>query len=1372
MKMPSHVRARIAAWIVPAVLLLAGRAQAGGVVTDCTETALRAALAGGGSVAFTCSGTIVLASPLVINATTLLDGTGQQVTLSGNDAVRVIENRSTLTLRRITIANGRDPVAGGLLNVGGATIRECTFIGNEAPPNPGSPSSNGAGAIASTGPLVVERCTFQGNRATASPGANSVAAINAGNLLAASTPSNLTVRITNCTFAGNTTATGDVVRVGFGRAALVEHCTFAGNTGVSVTALPTQGAARTWLTVRNSAFGLNTGANASGNVTDGGYNFSADTAAPFTHPTTIRGVNPLLGALGNNGGPTLTLPPQAGSPLIDNAAPSGTLAEDQRGVARPQGYFRDIGAVESPGSNAAGVVRFALSAAQVEETGGILPVQVNLAGAGVETVSVRLATVNGTAAAGTDFTAVDQELVFLPGEFSKNVLIPIADDAEIESPEAFSVRLTAPSTGLTIANTNLNVTLFSNETGMWFGAAASSTTEGAGPVSIQVVRSGDLRQGRSFVVHATAGTATAGSDFSLPPAGIAYFGENQASTTVSVSIIANTTHEPTETVTFSLANPWPSDILLSPLTHTLTILDDDADVSVPPDPGTGNPGSGTPGDLHLAPVVTRVAEASGSVRLRVQRTGGTLGQVSVRYATAGGTAEPGADFVETEGTVVFAAGESNKTVEIALVVDSVDEADEIFQVRLSQPTNGATLGYSTATILVQDGVRDLTNCTQEALEAAMVGGGTVRFTCDGVIPFFHRTDVFGGVVLDANGHDVTFSPVASNSFFRVADGNTLELVGFKLVGGVTKGTVGRQGDTFNGITEIRPGKGLGGAVEINGATFRAADCEFSGNRSEGGDGGVTSDFYGQSGGEGQGGAVHALNAQVDLQRCFFLGNLTKGGLGLGRGGPRGGAARGGALHAENAVVRMSLCQFSENQAEGGTGSPASGDVFGGALSLAGGVVEIDRCQLIGNSAWGLQNNQASGGAMHATGSARVSMHGSRLSSNSLRGGDASVNNSFYGRAMGGGIWSDAILMLEACTVDGNEARPGGLGSNLPPSPSGAGGGIWNRGHLSLRNCTIHRNVARSGDFFSDAHGGGLYSAAGTVTARSTTWTENDLVLYNPVPGVYPQYGFRKGGGVFSTNSTVWLQNCLLNGNVGGGDVWGPVTDAGHNLASSAAGFTHPASVNNTNALTGVLAELGGPVPVVPLLPGSPALDRANPATSPLTDARGMPRPYGAGPDIGAYERTPGVGILGSVTGRGFDGGTSVVVRVNGVATNLLASGQLLAFAPTAGVHTVTLEHPDWVFVPNSRLVAALDLTFGVDFVAYPANCVEMSRQTAGTFSLFYATAPNQAVELFATPTLLTPQWTSLGVFTSDANGLLTLPVTEDTPGRVFRFELK
>lgn len=54
----------------------------------------------------------------------------------------------------------------------------------------------------------------------------------------------------------------------------------------------------------------------------------------------------MLAGLGDNGGPTLTHLPAAGSPVLGSADAGRCPATDQRGVTRPQGDGCDAGAVE------------------------------------------------------------------------------------------------------------------------------------------------------------------------------------------------------------------------------------------------------------------------------------------------------------------------------------------------------------------------------------------------------------------------------------------------------------------------------------------------------------------------------------------------------------------------------------------------------------------------------------------------------------------------------------------------------------------------------------------------------------------------------------------------------------------------------------------------------------------------------------------------------------------------------------------------------------------------------------------------------------------------------------------------------------------
>ena len=59
--------------------------------------------------------------------------------------------------------------------------------------------------------------------------------------------------------------------------------------------------------------------------------------------------------------------------------------------------------------------------------------------------------------------------------------------------------------------------------------------------------------------------------------------------------------------------------------------------------------------------------------------------VSVDYATEDGTATAGADYTAASGTLTFAAGETAKTVSVAILDDAVDEGKETFKLKLSNP---------------------------------------------------------------------------------------------------------------------------------------------------------------------------------------------------------------------------------------------------------------------------------------------------------------------------------------------------------------------------------------------------------------------------------------------------------------------------------------------------------------------------------------------------------------------------------------------------------------------------------------------------------------------------------------------------------------
>jgi predicted outer membrane repeat protein len=138
----------------------AAAAPAGGVVSGaCTETDLNNALAGGGTVTFSCGGpkTISLSSVKTITQGTTIDG-GGVITLTGNSDTQLfsVNLGTALTLRRIVLYRGYSDTSdgGAVVNHGTLTLAD-TVISNS-----GTDVDHNGGAIFSDGALNVSGSTF------------------------------------------------------------------------------------------------------------------------------------------------------------------------------------------------------------------------------------------------------------------------------------------------------------------------------------------------------------------------------------------------------------------------------------------------------------------------------------------------------------------------------------------------------------------------------------------------------------------------------------------------------------------------------------------------------------------------------------------------------------------------------------------------------------------------------------------------------------------------------------------------------------------------------------------------------------------------------------------------------------------------------------------------------------------------------------------------------------------------------------------------------------------------------------------------------------------------------------------------------------
>jgi hypothetical protein len=273
----------------------------------------------------------------------------------------------TVTLRDLNLTGGQGQPGGGIYNEGHLTISDSLIDDNHAS------GTGSGGGIYNTGALEVDRSTISDNSALSSGGAifnqgGSVTvhsstitgnqAQQAGGIGNLAISAQAVLTLTNSTVYSNTAATvGALANTAAGAPAAlaIQNSTITGNTetgnSAAVANFATSGTAT--LTLQDTILAANTTRNLGnydgGSLTSLGHNLSDDDGNGFLNAAGDQiNIDPQLGPLQDNGGPTSTHTLLSGSPAIDTGSCSGgSVTSDQRGVARPQGAACDMGAVEN-----------------------------------------------------------------------------------------------------------------------------------------------------------------------------------------------------------------------------------------------------------------------------------------------------------------------------------------------------------------------------------------------------------------------------------------------------------------------------------------------------------------------------------------------------------------------------------------------------------------------------------------------------------------------------------------------------------------------------------------------------------------------------------------------------------------------------------------------------------------------------------------------------------------------------------------------------------------------------------------------------------------------------------------------------------------
>lgn len=335
-----------------------------------------------------------------------------------------------------------------------------------------------------------------------------------------------------------------------------------------------------------------------------------------------------------------------------------------------------------------GVFQFDQSSYTVDETSGEASFKIIRTGGSSGEVMVGIHDIPGTALEFDDyfFGYMPGYILFEDGQTEAKISVEIYEDALVEGDETFQLKLQVGGGAIEHANSTVPVTITDAPVGptpgkFRFKGAYTEVSEGAGQVYVTVSRSGaygNVSGVASVVYSVYDGTAVGGSDF-VGATGTLTFAENELEHTIAIPIINDNTVEGKERFTVRLSNPTGGTAIVYPDTIEVTIKDNDVV-------------QGSGGKLSFETAKFYTIEEAGPVSVKVLRSEGTAGVVTVQYNLVAKTAQAGLDYVAASGTLTFNPGETVKSFTVTFLDDAISDNLESFVIKLSNPTGGAILG--------------------------------------------------------------------------------------------------------------------------------------------------------------------------------------------------------------------------------------------------------------------------------------------------------------------------------------------------------------------------------------------------------------------------------------------------------------------------------------------------------------------------------------------------------------------------------------------------------------------------------------------------------------------------------------------------------
>jgi hypothetical protein len=336
-------------------------------------------------------------------------------------------------------------------------------------------------------------------------------------------------------------------------------------------------------------------------------------------------------------------------------------------------------------------------------------------------ISAHYATADGTATAGTDYTATTGNLSLSTGKDHGVIDVPVTGDMAAEPNETLTVALSSPlpqdgqlPADNVITGGPATGTILDDDPLSVGNVSLPEGDVGTSPFVFTVsLPNGPTDHDVTFDYTTVDGTAKDGTDYDAT-SGSATIPKGQTSAGIPVPVHGNMTYEPDKTFGLQLSNVQGAAVT-SPDHGTATITNDDA----------------APPPAHYSVSDTSVTEGNdgtSDLTFTVTRSGNTSGASTVDFATANGTATAGDDYVEKTGTVSFADGETSQTVTVTVNGDTVVEPNETLTLSLSPASTDGVIGVidtgtGTGTIVNDDTASPVDPPVDPPADTSGGGGG-------------------------------------------------------------------------------------------------------------------------------------------------------------------------------------------------------------------------------------------------------------------------------------------------------------------------------------------------------------------------------------------------------------------------------------------------------------------------------------------------------------------------------------------------------------------------------------------------------------------------------------------------------------------------